>query len=138
MARSMAAGFPVRLEEVGVFADGVAVQAYSNILHSRYESNLTDSSNNKDAKNGAYPGVPNTRDQFTYIKHHGVPPNYASSGMWYGSPPDVWGRGTVVLDVGGQPIMANAAWNTEMVDSPYEMSLSGQTKVAGADRCSQA
>ena len=26
MARSMAAGFPVRLEEVGVFADGVAVQ----------------------------------------------------------------------------------------------------------------
>lgn len=83
----------------------------------------------------ARPGVPYSRDPLSVVKHSGVPNDYANiTGLpysnlqpsWYASPPDVWGRGAIVLDVGGQPLMTFMGQPNEMLDSPYELSLSGE------------
>ncbi len=103
----------------------------------------------------ATPGIPYFRDFLSAIKHNGVPNDYSNylglaaalfrlEPSLYASPPDVWGRGAVLMDVGGQPLMMfmgqgpqtaasfNAVPNLgEMVDSPYEMRLSGEDD--GAD-----
>jgi hypothetical protein len=113
------------------------VTAYQNLMYMRYASN-----NPNDSGTTAAPGLPNYRDALAAIKHNGIPNDYANlSGTgtgpsWYASPPDVWGRGALCLDVGGQPIYALAAQYPnlgaipptygEMIDSPYEIALSGE------------
>jgi hypothetical protein len=124
-----------------------AVASYENILRGRYTSNLPGDvwpvvppvvPANQFV--GAQPGAPGPAGAFeplNQIKHHGVPNDFATWGSWYASPPDVWGRGAVVLDWGGQPVYAPFAIaappvvlpaqpNGEMQDNPYELSLSGQ------------
>ncbi|HEY2414607.1 MAG TPA: hypothetical protein VGI40_20335 [Pirellulaceae bacterium] len=102
-----------------------------------------DDINNGIAKTGlpfARPGLPYYRDALSVVKHNGVPTDYSNNigvafpalqPSWYASPPDVWGRGAVLLDVGGQPLMAFMGQANEMFDSPYEMCLSGEEN--GAD-----
>jgi hypothetical protein len=107
----------------------------------------------------AAPGLPYVRDSLAAIKHSGVPSDYSNymglpptgggswyaEPSWYASPPDVWGRGAVVLDYGGQPLFsfmgqsstyATGPYNYnggsptgynqgEVVDTPYELALNG-------------
>ena len=94
--------------------------AYQSVLQGRYASNFTN-----DSGATAVPGQPNVRDSFSIVNHHGVPNNYTALGGWYASHPDVWGRGAIVLDHGGHPTTAFMGQNNEMLDNPYEMTLSG-------------
>lgn len=94
--------------------------AYQSVLQGRYASNFAN-----DSGGTAVPGQPNVRDSFSIVKHHGVPNNYTALGGWYASHPDVWGRGAIVLDHGGHPTTAFMGQNNEMLDNPYEMTLSG-------------
>ncbi|MDX1947000.1 MAG: hypothetical protein SFU86_16475 [Pirellulaceae bacterium] len=93
--------------------------AYCALLRGRYQSaaetNITT----------AEPGLQGVRDQFSVIKHHGVPNDYNNQFSWYASPPDVWGRGAIVLDYGGQPLYGNMGLTNEVVDAPYEFSPNG-------------
>ena len=67
----------------------------------------------------ASPGYPGVRDALAAVKHNGLPNEYTfipgasnfanvnawyQQPSWYASPPDVWGRGAVALDWGGQPL----------------------------------
>jgi hypothetical protein len=109
-----------------------AVASYENILRGRYASNMPG-----DAGATAFPGAPTLFDPLNQVKHHGVPNDYSTWGAWFASPPDVWGRGAVVLDWGGQPVYApfasvippaigTAGSPGEMLDNPYELVLGGQ------------
>ncbi|MEX2175437.1 MAG: hypothetical protein WD872_13830 [Pirellulaceae bacterium] len=93
---------------------------YAAILQSKYASNLPG-----DSGLAARPGQATVRDTLSVVEHHGMPNDYANQITWYASPPDVWGRGAVVLDYGGQPLMAFMGSPDEMLDNPYELSLSG-------------
>jgi hypothetical protein len=102
------------------------VASYENILRGRYTSGIANDVWPGPLP-GALPGVPGAFEPLNEIKHHGVPNDFATWGAWYASPPDVWGRGAVVLDWGGQPLYAPfAAANGEMIDNPYELKLSGE------------
>jgi hypothetical protein len=101
------------------------VNAYGTLMLGRYEA--IPFAPSPDRGVAARPGAPGVRDPLSYLKHYGIPDNYVGQSLWYASPPDVWGRGAVVLDVGGQPIWANTApAGGEMLDTPYELVLSGQ------------
>ncbi len=119
---------PAEVNLVNIFSSGGVpdVATYENILRQRYASNLTGLGPTVDTGNTAGPGIPNQRDGFSIVKLHGVPNNYPGEGNWYSSPPDVWGRGAYVLDYGGQPISTYSGLNNEMLDNPYEISLSGE------------
>lgn len=114
-------------------SDSAAVQAYGQLLARRYESKLSGDYWNPPAA-VPRPGRPGVRDPLSQVKHWGVPDNYEAGPVaptWYASPPDVWGRGAVVLDVGGQPLWVNAAARGgEVTDCPYELSLSGESNNA--------
>ena len=103
------------------YSDPAAVTAYTNLLQARYASNV-----GGDVGGTAAPGTPLLREPLSFVKHHGVPNNYAAQFSWYASPPDVWGRGAIALDYGGQPRTTGMGMNGEITDSPYELSLSGQ------------
>jgi hypothetical protein len=94
----------------------------------------------------AAPGLPYRREPLAAVAHNGVPTDFANlaglaAATWaalpsyYASPPDVWGRGAVVLDYGGQPLFLGmgqplsqtaGSYNSgEAIDSPYELCLNG-------------
>ncbi|MCI0358192.1 MAG: hypothetical protein L0211_06900, partial [Planctomycetaceae bacterium] len=112
-----------------------AIQAYENILRGRYESSAVGPAGIQDLGATAVPGVPRSFEALNIVKQHGSPNDYANQLSWYASPPDVWGRGAVVLDWGGQPLywpLAGTGWppgapppDGEMLDNPYEISLGG-------------
>ena len=91
--------------------------AYQSVLEGRYQSNTAGDN---------LPGQQGVRDGLSIVKHHGVPNTYQGQFSWYASPPDVWGRGAIALDRSGQPITDYMGQNDEMLDSPYELSLSGE------------
>lgn len=115
---------PAEVDFLHIFANDYT--AYRNVLRGRYTSNLTGPGPTTDTGVTATPGVPASRDTLSFVKHHGIPNNYSGQYSWYASPPDVWGRGAIVLDYGGQPLTQFMGMNGEMTDTPYEMSLSGQ------------
>jgi len=109
---------------------GTDYQAYQRVMYYRYSSTQT---------GDLLPGIPNSRDGLSIVKHFGVPTDYGNQvtpvvstanwytePSWYASPPDVWGRGAVALDYGGQPFFKYMGELNETVDTPYELSLSGQ------------
>ncbi|MCU0876709.1 MAG: hypothetical protein MUF06_02835, partial [Pirellulaceae bacterium] len=124
---------PAEVDMTNLFGGDVA--AYSNILYGRYSSNLSGPGPIADTGNNARPGIPagtppTFRDALDIVKHHGIPNNYPVLGMWYSSPPDVFGRSAVSLDYGGQPIYALSGVVNEMYDNPYELALNGLTNNA--------
>jgi hypothetical protein len=118
---------PAEVNFINMFTTGGVpdTATYELILRGRYASNLTNSTPPPVVDSGttAAPGLPNARDGFNIVKHHGVPNQYPTIGGWYASPPDVWGRAAITLDYGGQPISVNSAAPGEMLDNPYEISL---------------
>jgi hypothetical protein len=118
---------PAEVNFLNIFGnDNSATGPYATLMRQRYSSNLVGTGPTNDTGNTAGPGSPNDRDGISIVKHHGMPNNYGTLGGWYSSPPDVWGRGAYVLDYGGQPISAYSGLNGEMLDNPYEISLSGE------------
>jgi hypothetical protein len=138
---------PAEVDFLHVFAtpsprhydDAAAVAVYNNLLRARYASTnvhpgpdgtLGNADDIYDSGLTAAPGFPATPDTLSIVKHHGVPNSYGALVppylSWYASPPDVWGRGAIVLDYGGQPLTTGMGMAGEMTDQPYELSLSGQ------------
>jgi hypothetical protein len=87
----------------------------------------------------ARPGAPNSEELLSALKTWNQPSLFFDSGNLnvainsrYRGPPDVWGRGALVLDLAGQPITASMGTNvvsggtigTERLDDPYEMDFS--------------
>jgi hypothetical protein len=112
---------PVPPPPATVFNDTTARNAYQALINGRYASNS--------AGDTGVPGAAG-RDLLAALKHAGIPDNYSNTPLaqpnWYASPPDVWGRGALVMDYGGHPLMAFMGNPSEVTDSPYEISLSGQ------------
>ena len=144
LPRGMGFG-PGEVSFLHVFGGDAA--AYGAILTGRYASNVVNpgpdgtlgtsddiydqfSDADGDGLIDARPGYPLLREDFSFVKHHGVPNDYVALGApffsWYASPPDVWGRGAIALDYGGHPITNYMGQPGEMIDTPYELSLSGQ------------
>ncbi|HEX5105921.1 MAG TPA: hypothetical protein VFV87_19015, partial [Pirellulaceae bacterium] len=121
---------PAEVDFLNLFASDTT--AYQSVLLGRYESSATG-----DTGVNARPGAPNAAEALNIIKHHGVPNDYANlSGTplqafyannpsWFASPPDVWGRGAIVIDYGGQPIWSYTGTVGEATDTPYELTLNG-------------
>jgi hypothetical protein len=124
---------PAEVDMTNLYGGNVA--EYSNILYGKYSSNLSGPGPIADTGGNSRPGIPagtppTFRDALDIVKHHGIPNNYPVLGMWYSSPPDVFGRGAVSLDHGGQPIYALSGVVNEMYDNPYELALNGLTNNA--------
>jgi len=62
-------------------------------------------------------------DYLSQLKSIGVPNNYAILPGSYASPPDLHGRGAVVLDHAGQPVTAFMGQSGETTEDPYESNL---------------
>jgi hypothetical protein len=135
---------PAEVSFLHVFGGDAA--AYGAVLTGRYASTVVNpgpdgtlgtmddiydgfSDADGDGMIDARPGYPQMREDLSFVKQHGVPNNYAALASpffsWYASPPDVWGRGAIALDYGGQPITNYMGQPGEMIDTPYELSLSG-------------
>lgn len=94
-------------------------------------------------------GVTTQFNQMSLIKLFGLPQDYTdiydgtgnidnTKLRWFGSPPDVWGRGTVGLDFRGQPFYSALAWTNENRNHPYDLDLTRRLAVQDATHSTQA
>lgn len=74
------------------------------------------------------------------LKHYEFPADFtawATDGVTsFGTPPDLWGRGSLGVDHRGQPFYWHSAWNNEVLNNPYWLNLS--RKVPRATKGSSA
>jgi hypothetical protein len=83
----------------------------------------------------AQAGITLRQGALSMIKHFEFPMDYtqfASMGLTaFGSPPDMWGRGTLGLDYRGQPFYSYLATTNETLNTPYELNLMPQGPSSG-------
>ncbi len=101
---------------------------YANVLQGRYADRA-----GRESTTAAVPGLPG-EDGLSALKGADLPPDYASLARpsagnaamemsAYASPPDLHGRGAVVLDHTGQPLFVSLGQPTETVNDPYELDV---------------
>ncbi len=88
---------------------------FRKVLSLRYRHDVTTTGNAG--------GISNIDDWMSQIKNLGLPRNYSVDLSAYGSPPDVWGRGSVGVDYMGEPITFYMGEAGETIGDPYEMVL---------------
>ncbi len=80
-------------------------------------------------KFGAYPGATAFGDRFAGLMRTTYPdPTDANRRSAFGTPPNLWGRGFVALDLAGNPMMPYMGVLADRDDSPYEMNLNSRNK----------
>ncbi len=78
---------------------------------------------------GAYPGATAFGDRFAGLMRTTYPdPTDANRRSSFGTPPNLWGRGFVALDLAGNPMMPYMGVLADRDDSAYEMNLNRRDK----------